>query len=277
MAQILVVGGSGTVGSEIVKILAAEGHSVRVTTSKPTSEAGKVHINLTTGEGLDAAFAGIDRAFFLSPGGYADQYAILAPLIKKAKEAGLKKVVLMTALGVDGAEGSPLYRAEQDLIASGLAYNIVRPSWFMQNFNTYWVYGIKELNSIALPAGDGKAGFIDVRDIAAVAAKLLTDDSRNNQGFTITGPEAFSHDEVAALISEATGKKVTYTEITPEAFKAVLVGAGVNEPYADLLVTLMSYIKAGYTGLVNDAVKEITGKAPRTFKAYAQEFKGSWV
>src|SRR4051812_41492967 len=100
MAQILVVGGSGTVGSEIVKILTAQGHSVRTTTSKPSTDSSKAHVDLLTGEGLDAAFAGIDRAFFLSPGGYADAYSIFAPLIKKSKQSNLKKVVLMTALGV---------------------------------------------------------------------------------------------------------------------------------------------------------------------------------
>src|SRR3954468_4033347 len=99
MAQILVVGGSGTVGSELVKILKADGQSVRVATSKPTTESGKVHVNLLTGEGIDAAFEGVDRVFMLSPGTYTDQYALLAPLVRKAKEANLKKVVLMTALG----------------------------------------------------------------------------------------------------------------------------------------------------------------------------------
>ena len=117
--QILVIGASGTVGSEIVKNLKVSGHSVRVTTSKPSSSPDAVQVNLATGERLDAAFAGVTRAFFLSPGGYADQYAILAPLIAKAKAAGLEKVVLMTAMGVEGAEGSPMRRAELDLIASG--------------------------------------------------------------------------------------------------------------------------------------------------------------
>jgi uncharacterized protein YbjT (DUF2867 family) len=273
----LILGATGTVGSEIVKLLKAQGLSVRTTTSKPATAPDSVHVNLSTGEGLDAALAGIDRAFFLSPGGYADQYALLAPLIAKAKEADLKKVVLMTAIGAEQAKGTPLYRVEQDLKNSGLPYNIVRPSWFMQNFTHYYGYGIKELNSIALPTGDGKAGFIDARDIAAVCATLLTDDTHNNQGFNITGSEALDHHQVAALISEATGKQVAYQDITPEAFKAVLLGAGANEPYADMMVTLMSYLKAGYTAKVTDEVQKVTGHAPRTFKAFAQDFKSAWV
>jgi uncharacterized protein YbjT (DUF2867 family) len=276
MAQILIVGGSGTVGSEIVKILKSEGHSVRATTSKPTTESGKVHVNLLTGEGLDAAFAGIDRAFFLSPGGYVDAYAIFAPLIRKAKEAKLQKVVLMTALGVEGAEGSPMRNAELDLIGSGVPYNIIRPSWFSQNFVNYWGYGIKNFNTIALPVGDGKTGFIDSRDISAVAAKLLTDDSRNGQEFTLTGPEALTHAQAAQIISDATGKTVSFKDNTPEELRPVLLGAGLPADYTELLLTLLSYIKAGYTGAVTNSVEEILGRKPRDFKSYAKEAADSW-
>lgn len=274
--QILVIGGSGTVGSQIVKNLKAAGHSVRVTTSKPSTSADVVQVNLATGEGLNAAFAGVNRAFLLSPGGYADQYAVLGPLIAKAKAADLKKVVLMTAMGVEGAEGSPMRRAELDLIASGVPFNIIRPSWFNQNFVNFWGYGIKNLNTIALPVGDGKTAFIDARDIAAVATKLLVDDSRNGECFTLTGPEALSHAEVAALISEATGKTVTFNDISPDELRPVLVGAGIPADYVELLLALLSFIKAGYTAGVTDAVEQITGHKPRTFKAFAHEAADSW-
>jgi uncharacterized protein YbjT (DUF2867 family) len=274
--NILIVGASGTVGSEIVRNLKAEGHTVRTTTSKPTTEANKVHVNLATGEGLDAAFAGIDRAFFLSPGGYADQYAILGPLIAKAKAAGLKKVVLMTAAGVENADGAPMRRAELDLIASGVPYNIIRPSWFNQNFVNFWGYGIKTANVIALPVADGKTGFIDSRDISAVAAKLLTDDARNGEGFTLTGPEALTHAQVAAIIAEVTGKPVTFKDIAPEELRPVLVGAGLPPDYVELLLVLLSYIKAGYTGTLTGSVKEILGRDPIAFKTFATEFADSW-
>jgi len=274
--SILVVGGTGTVGSEIVRILKSEGHSVRIATSKSPASNDQVHLNLLSGEGLDAAFAGIDRAFFLSPGGYADQYAVLAPLVVKAKAANLKKVVLMTALGVEHAKGSPMNRAEADLIASGIPFNIIRPSWFNQNFINFWGYGIKTANTIALPVGGGLAGFIDSRDISAVAAKLLIDDSLNGQGFTLTGPEALTHTQVAALIAEATGKPVTFKDITPDELRPVLIGAGLPADYVEVLLVLLGYIKAGYTALVNDTVKTLLGRDPITFKDFATEFADSW-
>src|SRR5687768_2249395 len=100
--SILVVGASGTVGSLIVAQLVKEGHRVRATSSKVSATKDgveKVQVNLHTGEGVRAAFEGIDRAFLLSPSGNADQYGILSPLIQEAKRRGLEKVVLMTAMG----------------------------------------------------------------------------------------------------------------------------------------------------------------------------------
>lgn len=172
---ILVVGGTGTVGSEVVKLLKQmknEGYQVRLTTSKPVEKNDElVQIDLGTGQGIVAAFEGVDRAFFISPPGYGDQYAVLSPLIQEAKRRGLKKVVLMTALGTNASDSTPFRRAEIELEKSGLNYNIVRPNWFYQNFNTFWVQGIREQDKILLPAGQAKVGFIDARDIAAVVAK----------------------------------------------------------------------------------------------------------
>ncbi len=276
-SNILIVGASGTVGSEIVRVLKAAGHSVRTTTSKPTTAPDQVHVNLATGEGLDAAFAGIDRAFFLSPGGHADQYKILAPLIAKAKAANLKKVVLMTAAGVEMNPEGPMRKAEIDLENSGVPYNIIRPTWFMQNFNTFWVYGIKEFGAIRLPAGDGQVGFIDSRDISAVAAKLLTEDALSGKTITLTGPALMTHADVAAEISKVAGKTVTYSDVDPAELKGVLLGAGLPADYVELLLMLMTYVKAGYSASLSTGVQDVLGRAPGSFQTYAQDFKASWV
>ena len=165
---ILVVGASGTVGSEVVRILKANGHSVRQATSQPSTKTDLVQVNLATKEGISQAFAGVDKAFFLSPPGFTNQYEILSPLIQQAQKSHLKKVVLMTALGANASESTPFRRAEIELEKSGLIFNIVRPNWFMQNFNTFWIQGIREQGKILLPAGKAKTSFIDARDISAV-------------------------------------------------------------------------------------------------------------
>lgn len=277
---ILVVGGSGTVGSEITKILTNAGHAVRTTTSRALSKtpqhSSQVKVNLTTGEGITQAFEGVERAFFLSPAGYADQYKTLSPLIQEAKRRGLKKVVLMTAMGANAVETAPLRRAEIDLEKSGLAYNIIRPNWFLQNFNSFWVHGINSQGQILVPGGDAQVSFIDTRDISAVAAKLLIDDSRNNRDFDLTGGEAVTHAQVAAALSQAAGKTIGYTSVAPAPFKAGLLQAGLPEDYSDFLLLIFGLLREGYSARVTDNVSQFLGREPFQLNQYAQDFRQAW-
>lgn len=275
--KILVVGASGTVGSEIVKLLQASGYAVRQTTSRPSNTSSdQVHLNLVTGEGIKDAFAGVERAFLISPPGYDDQYAILAPLIQEAKRRGLKKVVLMTAMGANAVETSPFRRAELELERSGISYNIIRPNWFLQNFNTFWLHGIQTEGKILLPAGTAKVSFIDARDIAAVAARLLVDDSVANRDFDLTGPESVTHDEVASAIAKTTGKKVVYEEVSPDDFKKGLIKAGLPEGYSNFLVMIFGFLREGYASAITPHVQNLLGRTPRGLDTYVQDYVKSW-
>ncbi len=274
---ILVVGASGTVGAELVRILKADGYNVRKTTSKKPADASSVQVNLATGEGLRDAFEGIDKAFLLSPPGYADQYQILLPLIQEAKRRELKKVVLMTSMVANPAEMSPMRKAELELEKSGLNYNIVRPNWFMQNFSTFWVHGIKGQGKIQLPAGQAKASFIDARDISAVVAKLLTSTEFENRSFDITGPQDLTYSDAATEISTATGKKVVYEDIDPQILRNGLVGAGIPADYSDFLIKIFGFSREGFSAEVKSTVKQILGREPRSLAAYAADHRQAWV
>ena len=190
---------------------------------------------------------------------------------------GLKKVVLMSAMGANADEVAPLRRAERHLEGSGLAWNVIRPNWFMQNFNTFWLHGINTQGTIALPVGSARGSFIDARDIAAVAAALLARRDFDNRDFDLTGATALNHDEVAALLSRETGRALRFQDITPEAMRQGLVGAGVPGAYADFLVMILGYFKAGYAERTTDAVQAITGQAPRSFEQYARDYRQAWV
>ncbi len=147
----------------------------------------------------------------------------------------------------------------------------------MQNFHTFWVQGIREQGRIFLPIGSARGSFIDARDIADVAAELLLGDAHVNQAFDLTGAEALNHDEVAAILSRETGRDIRHQEIPPEAMLQGLLGAGLPAPYADFLVVILGYFAAGYAERRTDAVQRITGRAPRSFAAYAREFRAQWV
>jgi len=278
--KILVIGSSGTVGRSLVKILRREGHAVREATSRPELvRAGleeRVLVDLSTGEGVLAAFKGVDRAFLLSPPGHADQHATLSPLIKAAKTSGLKKVVLMTAMEANAVESAPFRRAELELERSGLAWNIIRPNWFLQNFVTFWGQGIKSHGVVELPAGTAKTSFVDTDDVARVAAILLTSSHHDGRDFDLTGPEGLTHDKVARAIGEALGKLVTYQDIAPETLHGRLVSAGLPRDYVDFMIMIFGFLRDGYNARTTENVEMITGRKPTGLASWVAKHVDQW-
>jgi uncharacterized protein YbjT (DUF2867 family) len=277
MSKILVVGASGTVGSELSRLLAAQGHEVRKATSRAPDAADQVQLDVVTRRGIGEAMTGADAAFLLAPPGHINQDELLLPLIDAARAQGLRKVVLMSAMGANADDHAPLRKAERHLEASGLPYNILRPNWFMQNFHTFWLHGIVTQGRIALPVGAAKGSFIDSRDIAAAAAVLLTGDTLANRDFDLTGPEALDHHQVAVILSRASGRPISYQDIPPAAMLDGLLGAGLPRPYAEFLVLILGAFKAGYAERITDAVAQITGRAPGSFERYAHDHRQAWL
>lgn len=277
MKKVLIVGASGTVGAELSKILKAKGVAIVRATSKKQLENDQVHLDVLTGQGRKAAFEGVTHAFFLSPPGHTNQDQLLNPLIDEARAHRLEKVVLMTAMGANADPSAPMRKAELHLEKSGLRYNIIRPNWFMQNFNTFWIQGILKQGQIFLPTGKAKGSFIDARDIAAVAAELLISNRFDNQDFDLTGPRALDHDEAAALLSRASGRSIGYTDIPPAAMLDGLLSAGLPRPYSEFLLVILGYFKAGYSERVTDAVEKVTGRKPLDFEQYAKDYRAAWL
>jgi len=277
MATTLVIGSSGTVGSELVRLLRAQGHTVRRATSRPPAEPDQVPLDLTTQRGLAQALAGVERLFLLAPPGHTNQDALLNPVIDQARASGLQKAVLMTAMGANLDEAAPLRKAEVHLERSGLAFNVIRPNWFMQNFNTFWIQGILQHGRILLPVGQARGSFIDARDIAAVAAVLLDGQAFDGQAFDLTGAQAFDHDEVAAVLSRETGRPIGYQDIPPQALRGALLEAGLPPDYVEFLLVILGFFKAGYSERVTDAVQAITGRAPRSLEQYARDHRAAWM
>ncbi|MDX2183885.1 MAG: SDR family oxidoreductase [Gemmatimonadaceae bacterium] len=275
MSTILVIGASGTVGRALAPALEVAGHTVRRATSQAAGP-GQVHLNLLTGEGLTAALAGVDAAFLMSPPGHTNQDVLLSPVIDAAKRAGVRKLVLMTAMGADADPNGPMRKLELHLEQSGVTWNVIRPNWFMQNFNTFWIHGIRTANAIQLPTGTAKGSFIDARDIADVAAVLLTSSTHDNQAFDLTGGEAIDHATVAEHLTRALGRTIRYDDITPDVMRPGLLAAGLPADYTEFLLVILHYFKLGAAERVTDAVPTIAGHAPRTFAAYANDYRAAF-
>jgi len=277
MSKTLVVGANGNIGQTLVELLRGKGQKVVRATSRAATEPDQVHLNLATGAGLETAFQGATEAFLMAPPGYADPAALLRPAIDAAKGVNLQKVVLLSALGVDADPSIPLRRAELYLEASGVSFAVIRPNWFMQNFHTFWLPVIQHTGAIQLPTGEAKGSFIDTRDIAAVAAELLSNQIAKTGAFDLTGSQSLDHNKVAAIISKEAGKQIGYKDISEDEMRQGLVGAGLPADYANYLLGILAAFKAGYASRVTDTVPQILGRPPITFQQYARDFRSAWI
>lgn len=275
--MILITGAGGTVGSEVVKQLEATGAKFRAAFhSQSKADAARANgldavvIDFERPETLDAAFAGIERLFLLSSSNTAQELTA----VDAAKRAGVKHIVKLSVIGAGGESYSfakvhrPVERAIEE---SGIAWTHLRPNGFMDNMHNYMAGTIKSQNAFYSSVGDAKISHVDVRDIAAVAVKALTESGHESQVYELTGPEALSYADIASKISAAAGRTVNYVAVGDPDIKAALAGQGTPEAYADAYVDLQRFYRSGAASHVSDDVKRVTGREPRTFDDYAKE------
>ena len=125
--------------------------------------------------------------------------------------------------------------------------------------------------------GNAKGSFIDTRDIAAVAAQLLSSDDFVNAAHDLTGSESLDHNEVAAILSQAAGRPIGYTDIPEDAMRQGLLAAGLPADYTGFLLVILGAFKAGFAERTTDTVQRITGQAPIRLAQYARDFKAHWA
>jgi uncharacterized protein YbjT (DUF2867 family) len=275
--MILVTGAGGTVGSEVVNQLQANGAAFRAayhSQSKADAARAKgidaVLIDYNQPQTLEAAFQGIEKLFLLSSSNA--QQEIQA--VDAAKRAGVKHIVKLSVIGAqeEAFSFAQWHRsAEKAIEASGLAWTFLRPNGFMDNTHNYMGSSIKEQNAFYGSTGDAKIAHIDVRDIAAVAVKALTEAGHEGQSYTLTGPEALTYGDIAAKLSTATGRTINYVNLGDDDIKQGMLATGAPEFYADAYVDLLRWYRTGDGGRVSGEVKRITGREPIAFDQYAKE------
>ncbi|HET6765308.1 MAG TPA: SDR family oxidoreductase [Longimicrobiaceae bacterium] len=278
--MIVVTGATGKIGSELVRLLRERGQGVRaiVRSAEKGAELAALGAELAVGDlgdaaSLRAAFAGGDKLFLLAPAG-PDQVALQHNAIQAAKQAGIRHVVKVSALGA--APDSPVAlgrwhaETEAELAASGMAWTVLQPHSFMQNLlgSAGTVAGQGMLYA---PVGDAPVALVDTRDVAAVAAGVLTQPGHEGRTYVVTGGEAVTYARVAQALGAATGRPVQYVDVPPEAARGGMLAAGLPEWLVDDLLGLFAIFKAGHGATTTDAVRTIGGREPTTIEQFARD------
>jgi uncharacterized protein YbjT (DUF2867 family) len=283
--KILVTGATGNVGGEVLKQLAGLRVSVRALVRNRTKAAAIEGPDVEIVEGdmskpstLAPALDGVRKLLLLSspdPG----QAALQNGVIDAAKRAGVRHIVKVSAMGaaLDAPMSFGRWHAEIEryLEQSGVPFTILRPNFFMQNMlmsaGTIVAEG-KFYGSMK----DGKASFVDARDIAAVAAHALAGSGHEGKSYQITGPEALSFADVARKLAAALKKPVSYVDIPREPLIQAMTGAGMPDWQARAIAELYDWGSQGGFAEVTDVVAKIGKKQPITFDQFASDVAGAF-
>ncbi|MFE1070165.1 NmrA family NAD(P)-binding protein [Streptomyces sp. NPDC058783] len=265
----LVIGATGTTGSRSAAQLTAAGHRVRAASRRavPVGGAEPVRFDWYDTATHAAALDGVDRVYLVPPVGDSDPAATMLPFLRRARTAGVRRAVLLSSSAIP--EGGPavgtVHRALPGLFGQ---WAVLRPSWFMQNFTGTHAHarGIRDDGVIRTATASGRVGFVDAEDIAAAAVRALTDEQAPNTDLVLTGPEALSHDDIAAVVTEVTGRSVTHCRLSYEQMRDRLA-AEVPREFAAMLAGLDRAIADGAEDRVTDTVQRVTGRPPGTFRA----------
>jgi uncharacterized protein YbjT (DUF2867 family) len=283
--MILVFGGRSKIGSALLESLVAnEQHARALLREGESSEGIPSAVEVVSGDLADPASlargtAGAEKVFLLSSP-HRDAFTWHRNAIDAARDAGVGLLVRSSILGA-GQESSAQFinmhtRSDRYLEQSGLDYVILRPNLFLQNIPESTIPSIGEDGDFYVNAGDARISMVDTRDVAEVAAVVLTQPGHAGAHYNVTGPEAISYDDVAAELSRALGRKVTYVDAPDDAMRRTLLGMGVDEWLVGALVGLyQDYRRSGtdgYAAQVSNTVDTLTGRPARALDELLREF-----
>lgn len=271
---VLVLGGTGKTGRRVVAALQARGVPVRA-----ASRSGSTRFDWADRATWGPALQGVGAVYVVAPDlGTAQVTDDVAAFSRQAVEAGVERAVLLSVPVEGGVVTDDVLASERALAASGLEWTILRVRWFFQNFSEDFLRDPVMAGELRLPTGEGREGFIDADDIAAVAAVALVEDGHAGKVYELTGPRLLSFGEAAAEIARASGRELRYVPLSPEAFLAEQRSHGAPEAFARTLTDLYAQLATGVLATLTDDVRTVLGRPPRDFAAYAGDAAaaGAW-
>ncbi|MGY0232247.1 NmrA family NAD(P)-binding protein [Longispora urticae] len=266
-SPILVLGGTGTVGSRVAHQLRAAGREIRV-----AARHAEHRFDWSEPDSWQAALDGVRTMYVLLP----DEVDMPETFMAAAVRAGVRRVVLHSDRAVDFMNVTRLQSAERQVRGAGCDWTIVRPDWFDQDFETFFRQPVLD-GRLCVPIGATRQGFVDADDIAAVATSALLRPDLAGRVLPLTGPRALSFPEALDHIGHAIGRPVAF-DGTPDAYREAMRAAGTPDAAIDTRIGNFAAAAAQGDTRPTGVVEEILGRPARDFADYAREAaaRGVW-
>ncbi|GAB1310847.1 hypothetical protein MFIFM68171_01057 [Madurella fahalii] len=285
-STILILGGTGKVGSRIAHQLSSRQIPILVASRRGTSDHGVPvvfdwHDRETWEKPFTAATASISAIYLIAPPSM-DADKVMNEFIDFARERGVRRFVLQSASSVE-AGGPAMGKVHAYLRELGqrgeVDWAVLRPTWFQENFaeQPFYADAIKEESKVYSATGDGKIPFVSSDDIAAVAVCALTNPDPPNTEYLVLGPELLAYSDIAEILTQVLGRTIVHVDLTAAELEERHQKFGLPKEYATMLSAMDTSIKFGAENRTNDVVLALTGAAPKMFKAYAENAKDVWL
>ncbi len=282
--RVLVTGAVGNVGREVVRALVARGTPARAVDLSAEAVRAMHGEQVACGvldyadRGTFApALAGCSSVFLVRPPAVACMESTLLPFIDAAMEEGVEHIVFLSCLGAATNKLVPHYAVEKHLTARATSHTLLRPGFFSQNLGTAYRADIALEGRLFLPAGRGRVAFVDIRDVAELAA-IIFDDPRSHHGaaYTCTGPEAFSFEETARLMTDVIRRPIRYEAASLAGYVRHLHLSGL--PLAQIAVQTVLHVglRFGHLEKIDPTLERLLGRRPRTLATYVRESAELW-
>ncbi|MFD5873125.1 NAD(P)H-binding protein [Streptomyces sp. NPDC060322] len=274
VSDILVLGATGKTGRRLTARLRDTG-TARV---RAASRSGEVVFDWSLPHTWEPALAGAGAVYLVAP----DDPSPVREFVRQAEASGVHRFVALSGHGIEKAGddfGRGMAAGEEAVRASAAEWTVLRPNNFFQNFDEdLWLAPLRA-GRLGLPIGEMPEPFVDADDVAAVAARVLTEEGHAGRTYELSGPRAITFAEATRTIAEAAGRPIRFEELTPAAHRAELLAEGWPEAAADALGAMFALHRAGHTAEVTDDVRRVLGREPADLEPWARRVaaRGTWA
>ena len=288
MSNILITGATGNVGFEVIRFLFKQNHSHRLVAGVRNIEKAKVlfkehpnlafvHFDFEDVATFNQAFEKIDRVFLLRPPHISDVEKYFKPLMIQLQKSNIHEVVFLSVQGAEKSKIIPHNKIERLITSFKLDYIFLRPSYFMQNLTTTLLEDIKTKRQIVLPAGKAKFNWVDIENIAEVAALVLERfNEHKNQAFEITGLENENFEKATLLLNTAIKSPIKYHAVSPLRFFNIKKQEGMKQGLIVVMLLLHYLPRWQKEPKISNFYERLTGKKPTDLKSFIAREKNKF-